>query len=215
MTVLSVEGQQRAKEALKRLDEAIISDQAMQEKVWNRAKAFRDDFFATFDLLERDNISFQEIALKLQRVDTNQFLVKNGKHTPFLLILDTELAYYTKPLAADARQAGDARRSVELSARLFAVFEPPHQGVLRYYTIFADGSWMRTVFAVGNDGEQHANSALATSSSADVLMLEAIDLLGKACMLHPSWADLAKVSDTLTADRLRDRTLVKKYLSGR
>jgi hypothetical protein len=47
------------------------------------------------------------------------------------------------------------------------------------------------------------------------MVLEAIDLISKACTLHPTWADLAAISDTLTADKLRDRSLTKMYLTGR
>jgi hypothetical protein len=216
MITLSVDGQQRVRETLKKVDQTITADLELQENIQEQAKQFRNTFFATFEVIERESLSLENILLKMQRVDVNQLQVTNKKYAPFLLILDAELAYHPKPLAPEPGQSESKSRTVlELAARMFAIYEPPHQGLLRSYTIFGDGSWKRTTFAVGNDGRLTAHSALAPNSSPDVMVLEAIDLISKACTLHPTWADLAAISDTLTADKLRDRSLTKMYLTGR
>lgn len=216
MITLTVEGQQRARDALKRLDQAITTDRETQETVWKHAHNFRDTFFETFGLIERESLSLNEIMLKMQRIDANKLQVANKNLFPFLLILDPELAYHTRYRTTEDKQTGETQthHSTELAARLFAVFEPPTQGVIRYYTIFGDGSWKRTSFTIGTDGGLVPQSAMAAAASPDVLMLEAIDLLGKACTLHPTWAELT-APDTLIADKLRDRALVKIHLTGR
>jgi hypothetical protein len=214
MITLTVEGQQRARDALKRLDQAITTDQDAQEHVWQQARNFRDIFFEAFELMERESFSLNELFVKVQRIDANQFQITNKKHAPFLLILNSELAYSTRTVASEQGET-QPRRVTKLAARIFAILEPPLQGLLRYYTIFGDGTWTRTSFVVGTDGALYAQNAMAPVASADVLMLEAIDLLGKVCTLHPTWADLTASADTMVAEKLRDRASIKMYLTGR
>jgi hypothetical protein len=215
MITLSVEGQQRARDALKKLDQDLATDKETIEAIKTQAQRFRDTFFESFDVIERESLSLNDVMLKMQRIDKDQLQVTNKNYPPFLLILDPELAYHPRPLANDHDTGGKPRQVIELTARLFAIYEPPNCGLLRYYTIFGDGSWKRTTFSVRADGSLHPQSALAPASSADILTLEAIDLLSKACTAHPTWAELATASDTLIAERLRERSFVKIYLTGR
>ncbi len=215
MITLTVEGQQRARDALKKLDQDLATNKETIEAVKAQAQRFRDTFFETFDVIERESLSLNDVMLKMQRIDKDQLQVTNKTYPPFLLILDPELAYHPRPLANDQDTGGKPRQVTELAARLFAIYEPPNCGLLRYYTIFGDGSWKRTTFSVRADGALHSQSALAPASSADILTLEAIDLLSKACTVHPTWAELATESDTLTEERLRERSFVKMYLTGR
>lgn len=214
MITPGVEAQQKAKDALRRVDQAIRDDLDKQDTIKQQAEAFRDTFFGCFDYMERETMLLEEVFVKMNRIDANQLEVQNKQHPPFLLVLDTELSYDNKPLPGSSSSGEKgARWAIELGARLFAVFKPPLEGLLRSYTIYADGSWKRTTFTLSANVVQ-AQSALLPKHGADMLILEAIDLLGYVCTLHPTWANLAPVAETFTADMLQKRNVIKTHLTG-
>lgn len=215
MITLGLEAQERSREALQRLDQTIRADREQVEAVRQQGRTFHEHAYGVFELLERESLSLKEVFLTLQRIDDYEFEVTNKGYRPFKLLRDTELAFDSRPLPAVQGQEGESkpRWSTELAVRIFVVFSPPHQGLLRYYTIFGGGAWKRTTFSLGSDGV-HTHSALVPTLSPDVLILEAIDLLGTACTSRPTWANLASQSEALTLERLRERTCVKTHLSG-
>jgi hypothetical protein len=210
MITLGLEAQKRAKEAFQRLDKAITADREIQSTIQTHARDFLGTMYQVFEYIERESLTLNDVFVSMQRIDDNQFEAKNKHYPPFTMLLDRELAYDSKPVT-DAEQK--TRWIVELAARVFVVFSPPLQGVLRSYTIFADGSWKRTAFVASADGV-HTQSALLPNASPDILVMEAIDLLGLTCTHHPTWASIAAVADTLTLEQLADRTLIKTYLTG-
>ncbi|NJN67431.1 MAG: hypothetical protein HC884_12325 [Chloroflexaceae bacterium] len=212
---LGSEAQKRFREALRRLDHAIQTDRETQEQIWERARTFISTFYQVFELIEQESLVLEEVLVKMQRIDDNQFEVSNKNYPTVRLMLDTELAYDTRPVSASQVPPGERSPPwvPELSARMFAIFSPPYQGLLRSYTIFADGSWKRTTFALGSGGV-HAQSALVPTTNPNVLVLEAIDLLTVVCTHHPTWANLAAVADTLTMEHIRERSCVKLHLTG-
>lgn len=213
MITLGVEAQQKAKDALQRVDKAILADLEMQHNIKEQSEAFRDLFFGTFEYIERESMLLEEVFIKKNRVDANQLEVQNKNYPSILLFLDTEVAFDSKPPPSNQPQGSDTRWVTALGARLFAVLQPPKAGLLRYYTIFADGSWKRTVFTLLAQGVQ-TQSVLVPKFNADVLILESIDLLGYACTLHPSWANLVDSAETFTTDMVQKRTITKEHLTG-
>jgi hypothetical protein len=209
--MLSFEAQQRAREALRKVDQALGAAIALESELHKHAEGFRETMFGAFQFLESESMSLQELQLKMQRTDKNQVHVQSKGRYPFILMLDPEAAYDTRPAAQG--QSAEQTPAPELAARLFAVLAAPYQGVLRYYTIFADGAWKRTTFTASASGVQ-TRSTLVGRYTADVLVLEAVDLLGYACTMHPSWDPLTDSAETLNIEGLRQRTNVKTHLSG-
>ncbi len=215
MLNVGIDAQQRAREALKRVDNAITKDLEVQEEILKKAREFHSTLYESFEFIGQEGLLLEEIHLTVQRLDSDQYQVANRNHKVFLMILDPEVAYDSKPMSVGENQSGEGtpRWSVELAARVFVVFAGDDAGLLRYYTIFADGTWRRTVFALGSGGVQQ-QSALVPQFSADVLLLEAIDLLGYVCTLHPTWVNLASVAETLTVEKVRNRMMVKVHPTG-
>lgn len=215
MTILSADGQQRAREALRKVDDWLITEIAAEGQLKKLAQDFRDHFFGAFKFIESESMTLRELQIQVGRVDQNQIQVKIRGRQGFVLWLDPELAYDRKPSAANLGQGGEtsALEPVELAARLFAVFAPPHTGLLRYYTVFGDGLWKRTTFGIVGDNIQ-SRRAVIPQFTADLLTLEAIDLLGYVCAVHPAWENLAAISETVTTDNVMERTFTKMRLTG-
>lgn len=213
--MLGLEAQQRVNDALRRLDQALEADLHLENGVQQQAQSFRDTIFAAFQYLERESLQLKALLVQLRRLDANQLQVQARGRTSFILALDPELAYDRKAQPAQQGQPAEAAppNPPELAARVFVVLAPPFQGLLRCYTIFGDGAWKRTAFGMGPNGI-YAQSALLQRFSSDVLVMEAIDLVGQASTLHPTWAGLVPFAETLSADALRDRTRVKVHLTG-
>lgn len=212
--MLGFDAQQRAQEALRRIDQTLETDINTESAVQTQAHSFRDAFFGAFQYIERETLQLKALFVQLNRLDINQIQVQSRGRAPFMLSLDPEVAYDTKTGTTQGQTGeGAAQGPVELSARLFAVFAPPYQGLVRYYTIFADGTWKRTTFTFGA-GSPQARSALLQRFNLDVLVLEAADLLGHICTLHPTWANLAPTAETLTFEMLRERERIKDHLTG-
>jgi hypothetical protein len=196
--MLSFEAQQRAREALRKVDQALGAALALESELHKHAEGFRETMFGAFQFLESESMSLQELQIKMQRTDKQQIHVQSKGRPPFILMLDPEAAYDTRPVGQG--QSAEAAPAPEL-------------GVLRHYTIFTDGAWKRTTFAASANGVQ-TRSTLVARYTPDVLALEAVDLLGYACMVHPSWNPLTEAAETLTIEGLRQRTNVKAHLSG-
>jgi hypothetical protein len=142
--------------------------------------------------------------VQTRRADANLLQVQVRGRNPLALFLDTEMAYDHKV----PPQPGAAGRG-ELAARLYALFAPPYQGVLRCYTIFASGEWKRAVY-VSRAGALQAHVTLRSTISQDELLEEAADLLAQACAVHPTWASLSDTAPATSLDQLRDRQYVKR-----
>jgi hypothetical protein len=209
--MLNMEAQQRAREALRRIDQAAAADAAAVEQVQKQGNSFRENMFGAFQFLEGESMTLQELQIQFKRIDKQQFQVQPRGRPTFLLVFNPEVAYDSRPHSQSGE--GSAQSSSELATRLFAVLAPPNQGLLRYYTVFSDGVWKRTTFAPGAEGVQ-PRSAMVARSSPDVLVMEAIDLLGYVCTLHPAWQTLAAEAETLTLEALQERTRVKTHLTG-
>jgi hypothetical protein len=207
--MLGTEAQQRAREALRSVDKSLASELERENQLRKHAEHFRDNFFAAFKFLEDETMTLQELQVQVQRSDKQQLQVQSRGRPPFVLVLDTEIAYDTRPPASG--QASEP--AVELASRLFAVLHPPMRGLLRHYTIFGDGSWKRTTFALSNENA-YPRSAMVPRATPDVLVMEAIELLGYVCMLHATWSTLADEAQDLSLEALRDRSIIKTHLSG-
>jgi hypothetical protein len=179
--MLSIETQQRATEAMRKIDQSLESDLAHQEAVQKQAHNFREALFAAFQFIERESLQLNAVLIQIKRLDANQILIQCKGRIPFALSLDPEVAY-------DIRSKGEdvLTGSLELTARLFAVFAAPYHGVFRHYTIFADGTWKRTTFTYSKAGVQ-TRSMLLQRFNLDILVLEAVEMLGHTCLLHPIW----------------------------
>lgn len=210
MVILSLEAQKRAKEAFLQLDKAVAADRLAQATVREQARAFFDSMYAVFEHIERESLTLKEVFVSMQRIDDHQFEVKNRHYPPFILLLDKELAYDSKPISDPEQKT---RWVVELSARVFIIFSPPLQGVIRVYTIFGDGSWKRAMFMATSDGIQ-SQSNLLPDTKPDTLLFEAIDVLSLVCTRHPTWANIASIADTIKIEQLADRSITKTFLTG-
>lgn len=210
--MLGSDAQQRVREALQKLDLALAEDTARGAEIRKQATRFRDLFFGAFNFIEQEAVQLRELLLKLQRQDVNQLHVLPKGRAHFLLHLDTELAFEHKPHAASRGVTETLQsRTPELSARLFAVFMPPHRGLLRAYTIFLDGSWKRTTYTLFA-GKVQAKSTLVPRFNPEMLVMEAIDLVGYACLVHPIWSPMAEEASTFGVEALRDRYRIKSHL---
>lgn len=209
--MLSFETQQRIREALRRSDQLAAADAATEHEVQKQAQGFRDNFFAALQFIETESMTLQEVQVQIKRIDKQQLQVQLRGRPTLMVVFDPEMAYDHKP---QPRAAGQAPESVvELAGRLFVVFAPPYQGVVRYYTIFSDGTWKRTTFTATGSGVQ-TRSTLVPRSSPDVLAMEVVDLLGYVSTLHPAWSDLTADVETIGLEAVRDRTRVKIHLTG-
>jgi hypothetical protein len=209
--MLSNDAQQRAREALRKVDQMLAANVEAENTLEKHAFSFRDNMFAAFQFIESESMTMKELQVQIKREDKQQLRVASRGRAPFMLYMDNEAAYDSRPYAAAQDQP--AETSIELAHRLFAVFAPPHVGLLRYYTVFADGAWKRTTFVPGPEGAQ-VRSAMVQRSSIDVLVLEAIDLLGYACTVHPTWEPLAAAAEQVTLAELHERERVKGHLTG-
>lgn len=214
--MLGFDAQQRAQETLRKIDQMLENDLAVEEAVRSQGQAFRDALFSAFQFIEREALQLKALLVQLRRLDANQLQVQSRGRLPFVVVLDPEVAYDIKSKATGQLQPieGSAQRSVELAARLFVVLAPPYHGVIRHYTIFADGMWKRTTYTFEARDNQ-ARSALLQRFNLDVLVQEAADLLGYVCTLHPIWKNLAPSANTLTFDMVRERTHVKDQFVDR
>ncbi|MCG8351102.1 MAG: hypothetical protein MI924_25310 [Chloroflexales bacterium] len=213
--MLGFDAQQRVNEALRRLDQALENDFEIENAVQQQAQNFRETFFTAIQYLERESLQLKALLVQPKRLDANHLQVQAKGRPAFVLALDTELAYDRKgqPAAQGQPPESAAQSTIELAARMFIVLTPPAQGLLRYYTIFGDGTWRRTVFGMGQGGIQ-AQSVLLQRFSPDVLVMEAIDLIGHSCTLHPTWLGMTQAVESLTTESLRERTKVKTNLTG-
>ncbi|MFP4437429.1 MAG: hypothetical protein ACLFVO_09295 [Chloroflexaceae bacterium] len=212
--MLGFEAQQRAQEALRKIDQGLVRDMADEEAILKHAKEFRDGMFGAFQFIERETLQLNALLVQLKRLDANQLQIQSKGRMPFVLSLDPEVAYDTRH-TSNPGQAGEGppQGPVELAARVFVVFAPPYQGMLRHYSIFADGLWKRTTFAFGHSGVQ-TRSTLLQRFGPDILVLEAADLLGHVCMLHPTWTNLEPRAEGMTLEALRERSRVKEFLTA-
>lgn len=206
--MLSLDVQQRVREALHQVDVAAGQEVAFENTLREKAETFRDNLFNSFQYIEQESMQLQELLVKVQRADRNQLQVLPKGRAHFTLVLDGEFAYDSRP---PAQGEASAAATHELAARLFAVLLPPLQGLLRYYTIFHDGCWKRTSFVPTPNGAQ-PRSTMVPRATPDVVILEAIDLLGYACTVHPAWAAVAPHVDTITPEWLRSRGNTKAHM---
>ncbi len=210
--MLGSETQQRVREALRQLDHALVEEAALENAIRKNAQQFREMFFSAFGFVEQESLQMQEIMVKLNRPEANQLQVLPRGRAHFAIHLDPELAFEHKPHAASRGYTQTLQsRTPELSARFFALFLPPRTGLLRTYTIFADGTWKRTTYTLF-DGQVQAKSTLVPRFNAEMLSMEAVDLVGYACLVHPIWSPLAELAATMTAETLKDRTRIKSHL---
>ncbi len=210
--MLGSETQQRVREALRQLDHALVEEAALENAIRKNAQQFREMFFSAFGFVEQESLQMQEIMVKLNRPEANQLQVLPRGRAHFAIHLDPELAFEHKPHAASRGYTQTLQsRTPELSARFFALFLPPRTGLLRTYTIFADGTWKRTTYTLF-DGQVQAKSTLVPRFTAEMLSMEAVDLVGYACLVHPIWSPLAELAATMTAETLKDRTRIKSHL---
>ncbi len=205
--MLGFEAQQQVQEELRRIDQALEQDLTHEHVIQEQAHNFREAIFSAFQFIENQSLQLQALLVQLQRLGAHQLRVQSKGRMPFILSLDTELAF-------DTRQTGEgtAQGPLELTARMFVVLAPPNHGLLRHYTIFADGTWKRTTFTFVGGGVQ-VKSALLQRFSLDILVREAADLLGYVCLLHPTWANLMVSAETLTTDMLQERHRLKDHLT--
>ncbi len=213
--MLGIDAQQRAREAIRQADKALINDVAQVSALQKHAENFRDMLFAAFQFIENETMTLQELQVTLRRPEKQQLHVQSRDRLPFALQLDTEPSYDTRPQTASNNENAEpaAPPAPELALRLFAVLTTPYQGLLRHYTIYSDGMWKRTTFAITPHGVQE-RSALVPRFNPDVLTLEAVNLLSYVCILHPTWAALGDEVETMTLDKIKERTRVKHHLSG-
>lgn len=212
--MLSYETQQRAREALRQVDQLLQEVIAEEEQLIKRGEQFRDTFFSAFGYLETETLSLRELQINVKRTDRQQLQIETRGRPTFFLQYDPELAYDRKPIQAASEQGQQPETpALELASRLYAVMAPPFAGVMRYYTIFDDGNWKRTTFQLGPKGV-HARSALVQRIGPDVLAMEGIDLIKHIATIYPLWDNLASQVETLTAKDLQDRAQVKRHFTG-
>ncbi len=210
--MLGSETQQRVRESLRQLDHALIEEAALENAIRKNAQQFREVFFNGFGFVEQESLQLQETLVKLNRPDANQLHVLPRGRAQFAIHLDPELAFEHKPHAASRGFTQTLQSPTpELGARFFALFLPPRMGLLRTYTVFADGTWKRTTYTIV-DGQVQAKSTLVPRFNAELLTLEAVDLVGYACRMHPVWSPLAELAPTMTVETLKDRTRIKAHL---
>jgi hypothetical protein len=211
--MLNLEAQQRAREALRRADQALAALVEAESNVQKQADTFRENVFSAVQFLENESMTLQELQIQARRPDKNQLQVQSRGRQPFALIMNAEPAYDIRPAPAGQATEAPPQSSTELAARMFAVFLPPNRGLLRYYTIFADGAWKRTTFVPTSGGVQ-TRSTLVPRATPDVLILEAVDLINYAFTVHATWDSLAAEAETMTVEAIQDRTRVKAHASG-
>lgn len=209
--MLTFEVQEQIREALRSVDVALASLISVEATVRKQAHEFRDYLFSAFVFIENESLKYQEIQVQTKRIDNNQLQVRASKESmPFLLYLDPEVAYDGKP-SIDGSEGESVR--AELAARLFVLFAPPAQGIVRTYTIFGDGVWKRTTFGL-SQGRVVGYHTTVPRFHEELVMREAVDLLGYICMMRPTWDSLSGRAETMTSDMVHDRSQVKIHLTG-
>lgn len=207
------DAQQRVQEALRRIDQLLVADLELEEQIQKQAVEFRDMLYGAFQYFERESMHSKALFVQCKRLEANQMQVQSKGRPACILALDSEPAYDRKTQPAGEPGSEPQPNSIELAARLFAVMVPPQVGLLRYYTIFADGSWKKTTFALGQGGV-HAQSVMLQRFSPDTLIMEGTDLLSQLCLAHPVWAGLAATAESFSLETLRDRSKVKLHPTG-
>lgn len=214
--MLNFDAQRQIRDVLREVDNALAVTIAAEEEVRKQAQSFRDYLFSAFEFIEGESLNYNEIQVQIRRIDNHSIQVQSSKgRMPFILCLNPELAYDSKPMISGQEQKSEVTPpvTVELAARLFAVFAQPYKGLLRYYTIFADGMWKRTTFTISQGRIISYNTPVARFS-AELLAREAVDLLGYVCTIHPTWDNLAPRAEAFTRDMLDDRDQIKIHLTG-
>jgi hypothetical protein len=210
--MLGVDAQKRLQETLRQIDAALVADSEQIDAIGRQRLTFRDTLFGAFQHIERECLQLKALLIQLRRLDANQLQVQSKGRPAFIVLLDPEPAFDRKaapPAESEARPA----ESNELAARVFAVLAPPARGLLRYYSIFSDGSWKRSVLVGGSNGVV-TQQALVARFNDEMLTLEAADLLGQAVMAHASWANLAPDAEHLGFEALRDHAVTRAHPLG-
>lgn len=210
--MLGIDAQKRLQETLRQIDTALVADSERIDAIGTQALTFRDALFGAFQYIERECLQLKALLIQLRRLEANQLQVQSKGRPAFIVMLDPEPAIDRKPAPASEGEARPAEGN-ELAARLFAVLAPPARGLLRYYSIFSDGSWKRSVLVSGPSGIV-AQQALVARFNEEMLTLEAADLLGQVVAAHTSWANLVPEAEQLGFELLRDHTVTRAHPLG-
>ncbi len=210
--MLGVEAQKRLQETLRQVDTALVADSERVDAIGTQAVTFRDALFGAFQYIERECLQLKALLIQLRRLEANQLQVQSKGRPAFILMLDPEPAFDRKsaPVAEGEPRPSESN---ELAARLFAVLAPPARGLLRYYSIFSDGSWKRSVLVGGPNGIV-AQQALVARFNDEMLTLEAADLLGQVVTAHTSWTNLVPEAEQLGIEALRDHAVTRAHPLG-
>jgi hypothetical protein len=186
--------QRAALDALRRLDNQLISELDELGKVREQASRFRGALFEALGWIEEQCFQLKVLQIKTKREETGLMRVEIKERLPIVLFLDPEPA-----------MAFDGGQGQELVGRLFVTLAPPVPGLLRQYTIAASGAWRRATFARSRTGEVGVKTVAAPNFSGEMLLLEAVDLLNYVSTLRFGWPDYATRAASLGLDELRDR----------
>lgn len=210
--MLGVDAQKRLQETLRQIDTTLVADGERIDAIGTQAVMFRDTLFGAFQHIERECLQLKALLIQLRRLEANQLQVQSKGRPAFIVMLDPVPAFDHKPAAATEGEQRPVEHN-ELAARLFAVLAPPARGLLRYYSIFRDGSWKRSVLVSGPSG-MVAQQALVARYNDEMLTLEAADLLGQVVTAHASWANLAPEAEQISFETLRDHAVTRTHPLG-
>lgn len=198
--MFSIDRQRATQAALRQLDDAMTKSADILEKLQKHSVEFRDQLYGAYQFIERESLQSRTLLVQTNRVEANLLHVQVRGRPAMDLFMDAEVAY-------DQKLADQGKP--ELTVRLFALFGPPHRGLLRHYTIFTSGEWKRTVF-LSRGGKLQALSTLRPEISPDTLIEEATDLLAQLCSVYPTWNNLDENPNSVGREQVRDRTFSKR-----
>lgn len=191
MTILNA--QRAATEALRHIDNQLVTELDDAGRLRDQANRFRNMLFEALAWVEEQSFQLKVLQVKTKREEANLMRVELRERLPIVLFLDPEPAVDL----ASGEQG--------LVSRMYAVLAPPVPGLLRQYTILPTGGWRRSTFSRDKSGQLGAKTVAAAGFSAEMLLLEAVDLIGYLATLRFGWPDHGSHAAVLGLDELRDR----------
>lgn len=193
--MIGSQAQKAAIDALRRLDNQLVAELDEISRVRDQAGRFRNLLFEALAWAEEQCFQLKVLQIKTKRDEAGLMRVEIKERLPIALFLDPEPAVEFD-LGAQAP---------ELVGRLFVTLAPPVPGLLRQYTVTASGAWRRTTFAKDRGGQVTSKVVAAPSFTAEMLLLESVDLLSYVSTLRFGWPDYAARAASLGLEELRDR----------
>jgi hypothetical protein len=192
-----------ALDGLRHLDNQLLAESDEIGRVRDTTVRFRNTMFEALGWVEEQCFQLKALQIRSKREEANLARVEVSERLPFIVCCDPE------PAVALELPEGPA-----LVGRIHAIMAPPVPGLLRQYSIHANGVWRRTTFTRDRAGQSTAKTVAAPSFSGEMLLLEVVDLIQLVTTLRFVWPEHAADAGTRTLDDLRDRARNRDFAIG-